>query len=88
MTQPIEAEPCTLITLHIGTVDCLEGECDELYGEDGEPTGVEQCSHVHPGDYCGTHSILNDDGSEWEYYDPAEPWPCQYDTSRKEKADA
>jgi hypothetical protein len=80
MSEPLPdtRRACVPITLHIGPIDCLEGECDELYGEDGEPTSVEQCSHVSLGEYCELHSTLNDEGSEWEYYDPAEPWPCRH----------
>jgi hypothetical protein len=80
MTQPAP-EPCKLMTLHVGTADCLERDCDEYATEDGQPTDIERCSHIHLADYCETHSTLNEE-FELEYYDPAEPWPCRYDATR------
>ncbi|WP_405019587.1 hypothetical protein OHV05_24625 [Kitasatospora sp. NBC_00070] len=73
-TQPTaNPESCVATTLHSGPADCLEGDCDELVTEDGEPTGVTWCSHVTTQEACGTHSEFTTD--EWEYCTKAVPWP-------------
>lgn len=68
------ADTCTPIIVHSGPADCLDGDCDELITEDGEPTGVERCSHVHEAQVCEQHSEFTND--EWGYCSHAEPWPC------------
>jgi hypothetical protein len=66
------ADTCTPITLTAGPSDCLDGECDELFTEDGEPTGVDCCSHVHEEQACEQHSTFTSS----DYCTHAEPWPC------------
>jgi hypothetical protein len=70
------ADTCTPITLLAGPVDCLDGDCDEYATEDGDPTGIERCSHITDQQACEQHSTFED--SEWEYCTHAEPWPCQH----------
>lgn len=67
--------PCTPTTVYRGPADCLDGDCDELFTEDGEPTGITRCSHVSEEQVCEEHSEF--EASEWEYCTHAEPWPCQ-----------
>jgi hypothetical protein len=73
------SDTCTPITLTSGPVDCLDGDCEELVTEDGEPNGVTWCSHVREEQACGQHTTFSDD--EWEYCTHAEPWPCQATTT-------
>ncbi|MFC8447599.1 hypothetical protein [Kitasatospora sp. NPDC057223] len=68
------ATTCTPITLTAGPVDCLDGDCEELATEDGEPNGIDRCSHVSEVQACEQHSTFSND--EWEYCTHAEPWPC------------
>lgn len=82
-TPPSATEPCKKITLDVGPSDCFDAECDEYFTEAGEWAGRDTaCSHISTEEVCETHSTLKGEGCEWERYDPAEPWPCQYDTTR------
>lgn len=60
------------VEVWVGTADCLERECDELFTDDGdEIPGKERCSHIGVELICGGCSTLTADG----YYEPAAPWP-------------
>ncbi|MFC8008724.1 hypothetical protein [Streptomyces cinereoruber] len=74
---PTAPEPrCTPATLYAGDTLCLEYECDH-----DAPEG-EHCDQVRTERVCNTHttSIAAEQG--WDEITHAEPWPCQYDTTR------
>lgn len=59
--------------LIVGTVDCLERECEEYVTEDGEnDPGVERCSHLREETVCAACSGPENDG----LYEHTVPWPC------------
>jgi hypothetical protein len=62
------------LTLESGPGDCIERECEEYYGEDGEPyPGVTSCSHLTDVVVCsGCTPEPTDDG----LYLTSVPWPC------------
>jgi hypothetical protein len=66
---------CTPTTVFGGLADCLDGDCDEYATEDGQPTGIERCSHIREEQVCEQHSTFSND--EWGYAIHTEPWPCQ-----------
>lgn len=62
------------MTLESGPGDCIDRECEEYYGEDGEPyPGVTSCSHLTDVVVCGGCTPEpTDDG----LYLVTVPWPC------------
>lgn len=70
-------DTCTPITLLAGPADCLDGECDEYWTEDGDAIEIQHCSHVNEEQACEQHSVFTSS----DYCTHAEPWPCQHDTT-------
>lgn len=66
-------DTCTPMTLYSGLNDCIERDCPEYATEDGEPTGIDHCSHITTEQVCEQHSEFYDG----EVCTHAEPWPCQ-----------
>jgi hypothetical protein len=79
--HPVAA--CRPMRILAGPAECLNEECEEYSTDEGDDSGIDSCSHVREELCCAEHSMIREDD-----VDPAEPWPCQYDTSRKENADA
>lgn len=41
------------VTVLVGTFECLDRECDDYFGDDGNvDPGVERCSHIHEEQAC------------------------------------
>lgn len=68
--QPV----CTPMALFVGPEICLDRECDEYATDDGDDTGIDQCSHLRQEQACELHSVEVDAGR----FDPAAPWPCPH----------
>lgn len=66
------SDTCTPMTVHVGPEECIDGECDEYFDEDGQPTGIDACTHLTTEQACETHSTT--DANRVTH---AEPWPCQ-----------
>lgn len=63
------------VEVWVGTTECLERECEELFDDQGdEIPGKERCSHVGVELICGGCSVLTVDG----YYEPSVPWAGQH----------
>lgn len=61
--QPVQHRP---VTVHVGTADCLEGECEEYFTEDGEEIpGKENCSHLRGEQICEACSEAPLDDGEY-----------------------
>jgi hypothetical protein len=59
------------VTVWVGTTECLERECEELFDDQGDPIpGKDRCSHISVELICGGCSTLTADG----YYEPTVPW--------------
>lgn len=66
--QPAAHEPITLI---VGTLECLDRECDEYFTADGDDDpGVERCSHIREETVCAECSTERSE----EFWDPTVAW--------------
>ncbi|MQS14489.1 hypothetical protein F7Q99_20025 [Streptomyces kaniharaensis] len=63
--------PCVPMTAHVGAEECLDGECDDYLDEDGEPLGIDTCTHLDTEQACETHSTV--DGNRILH---TARWPC------------
>lgn len=51
------------VTVEVGSLECLERECDEYFTDDGdEIPGKENCSHIHDMEVCEACSEAPTDG--------------------------
>jgi hypothetical protein len=63
------------VTVLVGTLECLDRECDEYFGDDGnEDPGVERCSHIREEQACSCQR-----GPDGEYGN--EPCPARLTTT-------
>jgi hypothetical protein len=61
--QPVQHRP---VTVHVGTADCLERECEEYYTDDGdEIPDKENCSHLREEQICEACSETPLDDGEY-----------------------
>lgn len=61
------------VEVWVGTTECLEGNCVDLYDDEGDPIpGRDRCPHIGVELICGGCSTLDADGF---YVEPTVQWP-------------
>jgi hypothetical protein len=64
------------VEVWVGTTECLEGNCLDLYDDEGDPIpGRDRCPHTSVELICGGCSTLDADGY---YAEPTVQWPGEH----------